>query len=90
MNILSVFRFAFPAFFIAFLLLFAYIFRIGAEVVELVDAPVSGTGARKGMGVQIPPSAPLNDITKGKFIGRIGFFLLFLCVLSIPESWRPF
>jgi hypothetical protein len=29
-----------------------------AEVVELVDAPVSGTGGRKPVGVQIPPTAP--------------------------------
>ena len=29
-----------------------------AGVVELADAPVSGTGGRKLMGVQIPPSAP--------------------------------
>jgi hypothetical protein len=31
-----------------------------AEVVELVDAPVSGTGGRKLMGVQLPPSAPFK------------------------------
>ena len=29
-----------------------------AEVVELVDALVSGTSERKLVGVQIPPSAP--------------------------------
>ena len=29
-----------------------------AEVVELVDALVSGTSGRKLVGVQIPPSAP--------------------------------
>src|SRR5688572_33137863 len=30
----------------------------GAEVAELADALGSGSSARKGVGVQIPPSAP--------------------------------
>ena len=40
-----------------------------AGVVELADAPVSGTGGRKLMGVQIPPSAPYitKEFPNGKF-----------------------
>src|SRR4029077_12427854 len=33
--------------------------RLRAEVAELADALDSGSSARKGVGVQIPPSAPL-------------------------------
>ena len=33
-----------------------------AEVVELVDALVSGTSGRKLVGVQIPPSAPYTAL----------------------------
>ncbi len=34
------------------------LFRSRAEVAELADALDSGSSARKGMGVQVPPSAP--------------------------------
>ena len=37
-----------------------------AEVVELVDAPVSGTGGRKPVGVRVPPSAPSFTILSTK------------------------
>ena len=33
--------------------------RFGAEVAELADALDSGSSARKGVGVQVPPSAPM-------------------------------
>src|SRR5438067_8703692 len=34
--------------------------RLRAEVAELADALDSGSSARKGVGVQIPPSAPFD------------------------------
>ena len=41
-----------------------YIFdlsNIFADVVELVDTLASGASARKGVGVQVSPSAPINS-----------------------------
>jgi trigger factor len=37
-----------------------YIFNISARVAELADAPDLGSGARKGVGVRVPPFAPFN------------------------------
>ena len=56
-----------PAFFCCISRLVPVIFQTCAEVVELVDAPVSGTGGRESMGVQIPPSAPFQVIQRWKF-----------------------
>ena len=36
-----------------------------AGVVELVDAPDSKSGARNGVGVQVPPPAPYNQCCFG-------------------------
>ena len=44
------------------------IFRIRAEVVELVDTLCSGRSVRKDMWVQIPPSAPIQTKATGQLL----------------------
>ena len=44
-----------------------------ARVAELADAPALGAGARKGMGVQVPPLAPCDVAGHGgRVLRRIG------------------
>ena len=64
-----------------------------AEVVELVDAPVSGTGGLKPVGVQIPPSAPffICFISKKTFISyqkRSNFIMYFESPFALNNSYK--
>lgn len=48
--------------------------RYSAGVVELVDTPASGAGARKGVEVQVLSSVPtLNLAKRGFFVSKIKF-----------------
>jgi hypothetical protein len=39
----------------------------------MADAPASGAGARKGVGVQVPPRARIETRSNQGFTGRGGF-----------------
>jgi hypothetical protein len=43
-----------------------------AEVAELVDAPGSGSGGRKPVGVRVSSSAPMNELRRPVHV--TGFF----------------
>jgi hypothetical protein len=62
-----------------------------AEVAKLADALRSGRSARKGLGVQIPPSAPIYlSLPRTPFAacGRIMTMLAPLAVLSLLASFK--
>jgi hypothetical protein len=56
---------------------------VNAGVAKLVDAPDLGSGAF-GVGVQVPPPAPFNQIKVMICGGRVPFFLF--CAKKDPRN----
>ena len=61
--------------------------KLGAEVAELADALDSGSSARKGVGVQVPPSAPL---ILQNLAGLTLFFPNSFTCLMLAQVWGGF
>ena len=58
----------------------------------MADAPASGAGARKGVGVQVPPRARIETRSDQGFTGRGGFSFA-ACTISmrsvVNAGYRP-